>query len=92
VNPARPPGEWQTYDIVFHPPKCEGANLVEKGTVTVLLNGVLVQDHVVIQNTGKGCVEDKLGEPGPLLLQDHNYPGAPITDMRFRNIWYRPLD
>lgn len=93
VNASRPPGEWQTYDIVFHPPQCgAGGRLIERGTVTVFWNGVLVQDHVTIHNIGRGCTEDKIGEPGPLVLQDHNHPGAPLTVMRFRNIWYRPLD
>ncbi len=93
VNASRPPGEWQSYDIVFHPPKCspEG-KLLERGSVTVLQNGILVQDHTVIHNIGRGCIEGKIGEPGPLVLQDHNYPGAPHTVMRFRNIWFRPLE
>ncbi len=93
VNASRPPGEWQSYDIVFHPPKCspEG-KLLERGNVTVLHNGILVQDHTVIHNIGRGCIEGKIGEPGPLVLQDHTYPGAPHTVMRFRNIWFRPLE
>lgn len=92
VNASRPPAEWQTYDIVFHGPQCDaGGNLVKRGTVTLLHNGVLVQDHVEIKNTLKGCVADKIGEPGPLMLQDHNYKGAPVTLMQFRNIWFRPL-
>lgn len=91
ANASRPPDQWQTYDIIFHGPQCDGANLVKHGTVTVLHNGVLVQDHVEIQNTLHGCTADRLGEPGPLLLQDHNYKGAPTTLMRFRNIWFRPL-
>lgn len=92
VNAGRPPGEWQTYDIIFHPPKCSAeGRLIERGTVTVIWNGVVVQDHVTIKNIGRGCIEGKIGEPGPLMLQDHNYKGAPLTVMRFRNIWYRPL-
>ncbi len=93
VNASRPPEQWQTYDIVFHPPKCspEG-RLMERGSVTVFQNGVLVQDHSTIHNIGRGCQAEKIGEPGPLMLQDHNYPGAPFTTMKFRNIWYRPLD
>jgi 3-keto-disaccharide hydrolase len=93
VNASRPPEQWQSYDIVFHPPKCspEGG-LLERGNVTVLHNGVLVQDHTVIHDIGRGCVVDKIGEPGPIMLQDHNYPGAPRTTMRFRNIWLRPLE
>jgi hypothetical protein len=91
VNASKPPGEWQTYDIFFRVPKCspEG-RLLERGNVTVVHNGVLVQDHVTIRNIGAGC--PAAGEPGPLMLQDHDYKGAPMTEMRFRNIWYRPLD
>lgn len=93
VNASRPPGEWQTYDIIFHAPKCspEG-QLLRRASVTVLHNGVLIQDHVRIKDTGRGCAADTIGEPGPLMLQDHNYPGAPMTAMRFRNIWFRPLE
>jgi len=93
VNASRPPAEWQTYDIIFHPPRCspEG-RLLARGSVTVLENGVLVQDHTIIHDIGRGCLEGKIGEPGPLMLQDHNYPGAPFTVMKFRNIWYRPLE
>jgi len=88
VNAARPPGEWQSYDIVFHPPKCDGQGKVtSKGTLTVLLNGLLVQDHVTMRDTKGGCA------PGPLMLQDHSgFENAPVTTMRFRNVWYRPLD
>ncbi len=92
VNASRPPEQWQSYDIIFHPPRCSAeGRLLERGTVSVIWNGVLVQDHVTIRNIGRGCREGGIGEPGPLMLQDHNYPGAPFTVMRFRNIWYRPL-
>ncbi len=88
VNVARPPGEWQTYDIIFHAPRCDASgNVSANGTVTVVLNGVLVQDHVAIDSTKGGCAA------APLMLQDHSgFKGAPVTHMRFRNIWYRPLD
>jgi hypothetical protein len=88
VNAARKPGEWQTYDIVFHPHKCDATGrVVDNGSLTVLLNGVLVQDHHRIQDVRAGC------GGGPLLLQDHSgFPGAPRTEMRFRNIWIRRLD
>jgi hypothetical protein len=88
VNAARRPGEWQSYDIAFHTPWCgPDGKVAIKGSVTVLLNGVLVQDHVTIQDTSGGC------EPGPLMLQDHSgFKNAPVTSMRFRNIWYRPLE
>ena len=88
VNAARPPEHWETYDIVYHPLVCDsGGNVTKKGTVTVLLNGVLVQDHVTIRNTSGGC------EAAALMLQDHSgFKGAPVTTLRFRNIWYRPLE
>ncbi|HEV2687979.1 MAG TPA: DUF1080 domain-containing protein [Bryobacteraceae bacterium] len=93
VNVCRPPEQWQTYDIIFHAPKC-GADgkISEPGTVTVLHNGILVQDHVTIK--GITTLGDKTNEcePGPLRLQDHHYPDVKETFMRFRNIWYRPLD
>lgn len=89
VNACRKPGQWQTYDIVFHAPVFEGDKVVKPATVTVLHNGVLVQDHWQIQGTTfhkiKSSYEphaDKL----PLKLQDHGNP------IRFRNIWIRPLD
>lgn len=90
VNAARKPGEWQTYDMVFRAPECDAEGKVtRKASITVVLNGVLVQDHVPIDASdelGKGC------EAGPLRLQDHSgFPGAPVTIMKFRNIWWRPL-
>ncbi len=92
VNASRPPEQWQTYDIVFHGARCSAdGQLLQKPRVTLLHNGVLVQDNVEIQQLGKGC-QAGIGEPGPLLLQDHDYKGAPTTFMKYRNIWFRPLD
>jgi hypothetical protein len=93
VNASRPPEQWQTYDIVFHAPKCDtSGKVVQNGTLTLLHNGVLVQDHVEIKGpTGGG--QGNECQPGPLRLQDHSgFPGAPVTVMRFRNIWFRPLE
>lgn len=93
VNACRPPEQWQTYDIVFHPPKCGADGAVSQpGTLTVLHNGVLVQDHVTIKGITVGGDTTNVCEPGPLRLQDHHHPDAKETFMRFRNIWYRPLD
>ncbi|HUO31364.1 MAG TPA: DUF1080 domain-containing protein [Bryobacteraceae bacterium] len=88
VNPARPPGEWQTYDIIFHAPRFADGKLAEPATVTLLFNGVLAQDHTVL--TGP---TDYMHRPPykvtpaklPLLLQDHGQP------VRYRNIWIREL-
>ena len=88
VNPARKPGEWQTYDIVFHQPVWDGDRLLHPGSVTVFFNGVLVQDHWEME----GLTTHKSRRPlaphplkAPLELQDHG------CTVHFRNIWYRPL-
>ena len=86
VNVCRKPGEWQTYDIIFHPPKKSSDGKNEAGSVTVLHNGVLVQDHVVVsgQSTTAAAFQDVVAK-GPLMLQDHGNP------VRYRNIWIRRL-
>jgi len=86
VNACRKPGEWQSYDIIFHPPlpSADGKG-VEPGSFTVLHNGVLIQDHIPVRNS---TVAAKFTGPvprGPLMLQDHKNP------VRFRNIWIREL-
>ncbi|HBY63222.1 MAG TPA: hypothetical protein DEH78_25655, partial [Solibacterales bacterium] len=88
VNAARKPGEWHVYDIVFRAPRCNARGQeLEPATVTVFLNGVLVQDHAALQFRRGMC------DPGPILLQDHSgFKDAPDTTMKFRNMWYRPLE
>ena len=89
VNASRPPGQWQSYDIVFHGPRFDpGGKLLRPARVTVFHNGVLVQDNVQLTGpTEHG--ERPPYKPGPdnapLALQDH---GAPV---RYRNIWIREL-
>ena len=89
VNPARKPGEWQVYDIVFHQPVWEGLKLVHPGSVTVFFNGVLVQDHWEMEGLTTHCRRRPLAPPsatkGPLCLQDHG------CVVQYRNVWYRPL-
>ena len=89
VNASRKPGEWQTYDIIFHAPRFDDAGRVTKrATVTVLHNGVLVQDDVEIQgDTSHDRPPTYTKHPAkqPIRLQDHGNP------MRFRNIWVREL-
>ena len=88
VNPARKPGVWQTYDIVFHPPTWDGERLVDPGSFTVFFNGVLVQDHWPLEGTTTWCRRTKTWtkeKEGRLFLQDH---GNPVP---FRNIWIRRI-
>ena len=88
VNPARKPGEWQVYDIVFHQPVWNGKTLVHPGSVTVFFNGVLVQDHWEMEGLTTHCKRRPLAPhatKGPLHLQDHG------CVVQYRNIWYRPL-
>jgi len=92
VNVSRPPKEWQIYEIIFHAPKCGTERKIETpGTVTVLYNGVLVQDHVTIRGRTTSSDDTDVCEDGPLMLQDHYHPDVKETFMQFRNIWVRPL-
>jgi hypothetical protein len=92
VNAARPPEQWQSYDILVRMPVCnDDGTLARAGSMTVFLNRVLVQDKIPLDRLGPGSIGKTLCEPGPLLLQDHSGFGGPMTIMRFRNIWVRPL-
>jgi hypothetical protein len=89
VNACRKPGEWQAYDIIYHAPRFDDAGkLLKAATVTMLQNGVLIQDHVEIMGPtalpGKPRYEAHPLKQ-PLKLQDHRNP------IRFRNIWIREL-
>ncbi|MDB6016743.1 MAG: hypothetical protein JWR19_1232 [Pedosphaera sp.] len=89
VNVCRKPGEWQTYDIIFHAPRFdEAGKLTKPGTMTVLQNGVLIQDNAEILGTTSHTGAPKYtAHPlkQPLALQDHGEP------VRYRNIWIREL-
>ena len=89
VNACKPPGEWQTYDIIFTAPVFhDGGALKHPAYVTVLHNGVLVQNHVALIGPTEyiGIPRYKAHEGKlPLTLQDH---GNPVS---FRNIWIREL-
>ena len=87
VQPCRRPGEWQTYDIVFHAPTWDGERMVDPGSVTVFFNGVLVQDDFPFQGCTTWCRRLPYSKTasGPIVLQDHGHPVA------FRNIWVRNI-
>jgi hypothetical protein len=91
VNVSRPPGEWQSYDIIIHAPTCRDGALTSPGDITVIHNGVLVHDRVVPRTRNDLCEPGMTELGGPLMLQDHIPNGGPMTIMRFRNIWFRPI-
>ncbi len=88
VNATRPPGRWQTYDIIFTAPRFKDGKLEKPARVTMLHNGVLVHLNTEIHGP---CAwrEIKPYEPHtalePFVLQAHGNP------VRFRNVWIRPL-
>ena len=67
VNVSRPPEQWQTYDIVFHAPKCTGGTVTQPGTMTIFQNGVLIQDHVALKGPTAGSAKSDLCAPASLL-------------------------
>lgn len=89
VNASRPPGEWQSYDIVFIRPRFgTDGKLLLPARVTVFHNGILVQNHVTLT----GPTAHKARPPYsahadalPISLQDHGHP------VRYRNVWVRRL-
>ncbi|HWN98133.1 MAG TPA: DUF1080 domain-containing protein [Blastocatellia bacterium] len=89
VNASRPPGQWQTYDVIFHRPRFDpSGKVLQPARMTVLHNGVLVQDDVVL--TGPTAHKERPSykqhaDKLPLSLQDHGDP------VRYRNVWVREL-
>jgi len=88
ANASRKPGEWQTYDVIYTAPVFSASGtLLHPAYVTVIHNGVLVQNHTAIQGPtpyrGRGIYEAH--GPAPLKLQDHGNP------MSFRNVWIREM-
>jgi hypothetical protein len=91
VNACKKPGEWQSYDIIWKAPRFnEDGTLQLPARVTVIHNGVLIQNNVEIKGTTVyiGKPEYKKHGASPIKLQDHGDPSEPIS---FRNIWLREL-
>jgi hypothetical protein len=88
-NVCKKPGEWQTYDILFHAARYEDKDgkpeKVQNARITVFQNGVLIHDNVEVpRKTGAGQPEGP--KPLPILLQEHG------NEVSFRNVWIVPLD
>ncbi|WP_166825753.1 3-keto-disaccharide hydrolase [Thalassoroseus pseudoceratinae] len=90
VNACRKPGEWQTYDILFEAPRFdEHGSLTRPGYMTVLQNGVVVQNRTELLGGTSYIAPPKYtkhSDKEPISLQFHGNP------VRFRNIWLRPLE
>ncbi|MEO1258877.1 MAG: DUF1080 domain-containing protein [Bacteroidota bacterium] len=88
VNACRPAGEWQAYDIIFKAPVFnEDGIKVAPAFITVLHNGVLIQNHTEIKGTTEyiGLPKNIAHGKGPIQLQDHS------ELVSYRNIWIREL-
>jgi hypothetical protein len=89
ANPLRGPGEWQSYEIIFRRPIVRDGVVIDEGSLTVMVNGVVVQDSTALEGGGGWKKRKPLNrvfpDQGSLRLQDHGNP------VRYRNIWYRPL-
>ncbi|WP_276503524.1 3-keto-disaccharide hydrolase [Terrimonas pollutisoli] len=91
ANACKKPGEWQTYDIIWTAPRFnEDGTLKSPGRVTVIHNGILLQNNTEVkgETVYRGQPSYEKHGPASIKLQDHGDPSEPIS---FRNIWIRPL-
>ena len=93
VNASRKPGEWQAYDVIFTAPRfAADGKVISPAYITVLHNGILVQNHVAIKGGTVWIGQPKYtkhGDKESLVLQDHGLDGG--QPMSYRNIWVREL-
>lgn len=90
VNASKPPGEWQSYDIVFESPRWgSDGKIAKRAAVTVIHNGVILHHRREYTGTTPHQANGTYDKPHApemfIELQDHNNP------MRFRNIWIRSI-
>ncbi len=86
-NASRPVGEWQTYEIYFRAPRFnERDEMTECARVTVIQNGVCVQNNVLLHQATPGGIFEKPVKEGPLMLQAYRF-----DPVKFRNVWIETL-
>ncbi|MCB2074648.1 MAG: DUF1080 domain-containing protein [Novosphingobium sp.] len=91
ANPMRPPGEWQSYDVIWKAPRFgRGGALASPAVVTAYMNGVLIQNGVKLRGETVWVGKPRYRAHGrlPIMLQDHRDPSPPIS---FRNIWVQEM-
>jgi len=87
VNAMKPAGQWQSYDIIYTAPHFNGEKRISKGSITAIHNGVVVQNHHLINGTTEWIGPPQVDAHGcaPFKLQDHG------NLVSFRNFWVREL-
>jgi hypothetical protein len=89
VNAARPPLQWQTYDVEYKSARYKDGKLVKRPRITVRHNGVLIHNNQELVHGTQHVEANRTNmppqEPGPVMLQDHS------NRMQFRNIWIEEL-
>ena len=92
VNANLPPGEWQTYDVVWTAPRFNNDRTVKSpARITAFFNGILIQNNVEVKGSTVYIGPPTYQRHGaaPIKLQAHGDKSEPIS---FRNIWIRPLN
>lgn len=86
VNACKPALQWQTYDVIFRAARLDDSgNVIHQARITALQNGIVIHNNVEVLGVTGGTLDENVGEPGPLLLQDHGNP------VKYRNVWIVPL-
>jgi hypothetical protein len=87
INASRPPGQWQTFDVVFRAPRFDaaGKKVANAKFVKVVLNGKVVHEHVEVTGPTRAAAYNDERATGPLMLQGDHGPVA------YRNVWLRPI-
>lgn len=81
TNACKPALEWQTYDVIFRAPRCEGKVIKENARVSIFHNGVVIQNNIELPGVTGAPSDTNVQSPGHLRLQDHG------NIIWYRNIW-----